>query len=370
MRLLVVTFDPPENVGGVEGRAIGYTRELVDRGYHVSVIAFGRNYAFSKEPFQRTALYRYPSKPASFLSGFRHFIGILRTDSTDSVFVLSGSTTLIGVAVLLYCRLSRRRSAAFLYGKDILTTKGKAHERILLSLSEVLTNVVVTNSRYTSSLLPSFLRSRARVLHPSVDERMLSPPPMGDHVEGRRILIVGRLVERKGVDDLLAAFKLVVEDHPDARLEIVGDGPERKRLESLVVDLNLGQMVTFYGELRGDALNERYLQCEVFAMPSKTLRGDVEGFGTVFLEAGMFGKPSVGTTSGGIPEAVLDGRTGIIVKEGDVQGLSKALRLLLDDETLARKLGEEARRRVLDEFTWAKGTERLLQILTGKEAQE
>jgi len=123
--------------------------------------------------------------------------------------------------------------------------------------------------------------------------------------------------------------------------------------------------VTFFGSLRGTPLVERYQLCDVFAMPSRTLKDDVEGFGTVFLEAGLFGKPCVGTYSGGIPDAILDGETGLLVKEGDQKQLANALRTILTDKALATRLGACARERVLSQFTWAETTGQLVQIVSG-----
>jgi phosphatidylinositol alpha-1,6-mannosyltransferase len=177
-------------------------------------------------------------------------------------------------------------------------------------------------------------------------------------------LFVGRLVRRKGADDLIQAFKMVLVDLQDARLEIVGDGPERQRLTDLVRELGLVESVTFYGNLRGDALYQRYRECDLVAMPSKTMKNDVEGFGTVFLESGLAGKPSVGTRSGGIPEAVLDETTGVLVKEGDIPGLASALKRLLVDDTLRLRLGANAQTRVLSDFTWKSTSERLVSLFS------
>ena len=98
-------------------------------------------------------------------------------------------------------------------------------------------------------------------------------------------------------------------------------------------------------------------------MPSKATDVDVEGFGTVFLEAGIFGKPSIGTISGGIPEAVKDGITGLPGPEGDVGLLSQALERLLFDPDFAQKLGENARSMILEEFTWDHSTRQLVSML-------
>jgi phosphatidylinositol alpha-1,6-mannosyltransferase len=99
-------------------------------------------------------------------------------------------------------------------------------------------------------------------------------------------------------------------------------------------------------------------------MPSRQTATDVEGFGMVFLEAGFFAKPSVGTRTGGIPEAVIDGETGVLVPQDDVNALRDALSLLLKDKPLARRLGEKARERVLSEFSWEKATSRFLTMFS------
>jgi len=276
--------------------------------------------------------------------------------------LLSGGLTIFGILALVYCRLSRRGTAIFLYGKDILNATGNPIGRPLLLLSQLLADVVVTNSRYTASLLAGFARLKAQVLYPSVEPnigaKVLSAEP-----RERSILFVGRLIKRKGVDDLIDAFRIIANSDPNLRLDIVGDGPERKPLEQLAADLTLGSRVTFFGTLKGQALFDKYRQCAVFVMPSKSLDQDVEGFGTVFLEAGLFAKPAVGTRSGGIPEAVLDGITGILVDEADASELARGLQSILTDKGLARTLGEKARKRVLEEFTWEKGADGLVSIL-------
>jgi glycosyltransferase involved in cell wall biosynthesis len=334
------------------------------RGDFVEVEAFAPGYRFTKEGFHGSRLHKCPSETRSILRSFRYTLRLISGDSIDSVFLLSGGITVFGNMLLLYCRMRRKRTAILLYGKDILQARKGRLGKILLFTSQLLTNRIVTNSRFTASLLPRYFQKGIALLYPSVD-----PGPQG--AGGAKvssgsgmILFVGRLVRRKGVDDLIGAFNLLSGDLPTARLEIVGDGPERMNLEKLAADLGLGQRVTFLGSLKGRALNEKYLECDVFVMPSRTLRDDVEGFGTVFLEAGLAGKPSVGTYSGGIPEAVIDGETGILVQEAEIEELASALKRVLADHALGQRLGENARRRVLAEFTWEETTRRLVKIMS------
>jgi len=160
------------------------------------------------------------------------------------------------------------------------------------------------------------------------------------------VLFAGRLVEKKGVADLLDALE---RSAPTARTVIVGDGPLRAELERDARARSLD--VEFTGMLPPEALRRRLEQAKVFAAPSRTAAdGDAEGFGLVFLEAAAAGLPVVAYAHGGVPEAVQDGVTGLLAPEGHVAALGDALDRLLTDEELRRTLGDNAARRVVAEF--------------------
>jgi phosphatidylinositol alpha-1,6-mannosyltransferase len=180
--------------------------------------------------------------------------------------------------------------------------------------------------------------------------------------EAARILYVGRLVRSKGIDDLIESYKIVSERIPQSTLVIVGDGPERGRLESLVHELDLSTSVVFKGTLRGEKLDEEYANCTVFAMASKRVPDDpaIETFGLTLVEALMHGKPVVGTFLGGIPEIVENGVNGLLVSEGQPRELADALVRILTDRDLACKLRQNALESAKRKFTWEAATDRLL----------
>jgi glycosyltransferase involved in cell wall biosynthesis len=164
------------------------------------------------------------------------------------------------------------------------------------------------------------------------------------------ILTVARLHESeryKGIDSVLRALAQIAASHPSARYEIVGDGSDRGRLEALARELGVADRVRFLGRATPAALAEAYARCSFFAMPSSK-----EGFGIVFLEAALFGKPSIGGRHGGTPEVVIDGQTGLLVDREDVSALCDALRTLLDDPERRRALGDGARRRLADRYRY------------------
>lgn len=358
----MVTFDPPKNVGGIEGRANNYSQQLVGLGHFVEVISLSSQGDYSSSDLHGALLINYPSSSKKSLSTIRKTTKEISQRSIDAIFLLSGGLTIYGILLLLYARWKGVQSVALFYGKDILSSKKRFTESIALKLAPWLAKKILANSRYTASLLPSRYSRKIEILYPSVDPHIADDIPKTNN-QGATILFVGRLVKRKGVDDLIYALNIIQKKVPDAMLEIVGDGPEAENLQKLATDQGVKSSVRFFGKLTGAELYQRYANCNAFTMPSKTTSDDVEGFGTVFLEAAAFGKPSVGTMSGGIPEAIKDGVTGLLVPEGDVQSLAQSIAKLLVDSDFAKELGSNAKKDAISEFTWEKATKRLEGIL-------
>ena len=154
------------------------------------------------------------------------------------------------------------------------------------------------------------------------------------------ILSVG-LSQRKGTDVLIKALPLVLKEAPEARLVIVGSGP---RPAGVFIDLakSLGvlEKIEFLHNISNEQLTKLYQQCAVFALTSRYTDNVFEGYGLVFFEAGLYKKPVVGSRSGGIPEAVIDGQTGLLVPENNPQATAQAIIKILKDKELAQRLGE------------------------------
>lgn len=163
--------------------------------------------------------------------------------------------------------------------------------------------------------------------------------------EGLLVGFVGRLDDPvKGVSVLLEAAKIVRREMPLVRFVIVGDGKDRSRLEKKAQAEDLGAAVVFMGAM--PATIELFSALDVLALPSLS-----EGMGMVLLEAMEASVPVVATTVGGIPEAVVDGETGILVPPGNAEKLASALISVLSDPAAARRMGENGRRRVEQRFS-------------------
>ncbi|MDR7608740.1 MAG: glycosyltransferase [Armatimonadota bacterium] len=161
------------------------------------------------------------------------------------------------------------------------------------------------------------------------------------------VLSVGRLVPRKAHDVVLRALARLVHTGEPVAAVLVGEGPQRARLETLARELGIADRVCFAGFVPDDVLVDYYAAADAFVLPSRRLtdRDGVEGFGIVFLEAGSAGLPVVGAATGGIPEAVEHGRTGFLVPPDDPAALAGAIWRLVRDPDEARKMGAEGRRR-------------------------
>lgn len=221
---------------------------------------------------------------------------------------------------------------------------------------------VIANSRHTAACLRAFGVTPARlaVAHPGVDAsrftvcaedvsavraRYASP---GEHL----LLSVGRLQRRKGHDLVIAALASLVRQGAPLRYLVAGDGEERGRLQAFAVETGVADRVSFVGRVTDDALPALYGACDVFVMPNRVEAGDFEGFGIVFVEAAAAGKPCIGGTTGGAPEAVEDGVTGLLVSGTDVAELAAVIARLAGDAGLRQAMGEAGRRRAREQFTW------------------
>jgi glycosyltransferase involved in cell wall biosynthesis len=180
------------------------------------------------------------------------------------------------------------------------------------------------------------------------------------------VLHVARLVEKKGTAYLLEAFAAIREKHPQASLVIVGDGPLRERLTRHAEELALVDRVVWVGAAQHSVVRSWLRQASVFCLPSCTaLNGDSEGLPISLLEANASGVAVVATRHAGIPEAVVDDSTGLLVGERDAAALAEALDALLSSESQRKAFGERARQMTQERFDLFRQTRALEQLYEG-----
>ena len=192
-----------------------------------------------------------------------------------------------------------------------------------------------------------------------VDVEQFKPP-----VANRRekiVLFVGRLVEKKGCASLIEAMAEVQRRCPAAELVVIGGGRLRADHEARATAGRI--RCRFLGTQPPSVVQDWMGRAAVFCVPSVVAAsGDAEGFGMVFIEAQAMGLPVVSTCSGGIPEAVENRETGLLVKERDPRALAEAILALIESDELWQRFSAAGRKRVVEHFNLTRQTERLEEV--------
>lgn len=225
-------------------------------------------------------------------------------------------------------------------------------------------DLILPVSRYTADVLEHMKgidAARVRVLYNAIPEELTRALVSGGarpKTSAPMLLSVCALVrgnEFKGIDTVIEALPRVLERVPDLRYVVVGEGEIRPKLEAFAAKAGITANVRFVGEVPDAGLVELYRQCDVFVLPSRgqELRGAIggEGFGRVYVEAALAGKPVIGSCAGGAREAVLDSETGFLVDPGSVDDIAEAVLALLSDPERAAEMGAAGRKWALQHFS-------------------
>jgi phosphatidylinositol alpha-1,6-mannosyltransferase len=245
----------------------------------------------------------------------------------------------------------------YLYGAEV--TRRDRLARFAVSHADA----VLVVSAYTATLaLAAGARSdRVFVVHPGVDQRARSKRPRDTTPH---VVTVARLADLyKGHDTILRASSLVAARVPGARWIVVGGGPLLAQYRSWSGPLAASPTVELVGAV-GDKERDEWLdRAHVFSLTSRGGGGGGEGFGIVYLEAGLHSLPVVAGAVGGALDAVVDGETGLLVDPTDHVAVADAVTRLLVDQDLSRRLGQAGRRRA-QTFTWERMADGVNDVLT------
>ncbi|WP_017591094.1 glycosyltransferase family 4 protein [Nocardiopsis potens] len=378
-RTLIVTNDFPPQTGGIQA----FVHELAVRRPPESVVVYcsapsGRRVPRSEvEAFDLAQPFPVVRERTPALLPVPRVVDracrIARLEGCDTA--LFGAAAPLGLMGGALRRAGVRRSVALTHGHEagwaLLPGARSALRRVGDSV-DVLTYLGdYTRARIGRALSPP-AAARMRRLAPGVDTGRFRPGAGGEEVRERHgiagrpvVVCVSRLVRRKGQDTLVRAWPRVLADVPDAVLLVVGGGPDRARLETLAGERRVAGSVVFTGDVPAEELPAHYDAGDVFAMPCRTRNGglDVEGLGIVFLEASAAGLPVVAGDSGGAPDAVQDGETGLVV-DGALPGpTARALIRLLSAPEDAARMGARGREWVRREWSWDRTADRLDELL-------
>ncbi len=360
-RTLVVTNDFPPRPGGIQA----FVHNLAVRRPPGSVVVYAPAWqgaaAFDAE--QPFPVVRHPTSlmlpVPTVLARAR---AIVRAEGCDSV--VFGAAAPLGLLAPALRSEGVRRIVGLTHGHEAGWAALPGARRLLGRIGEgvdVLTYLgEYTRDRIARGVSPA-AAARMRRLAPGVDETVFRPGAGGAEIRARHgladrpvVVCVSRLVPRKGQDALIHAWPRVLRKVPDAALLIVGGGPYQAKLESLRTELDLTRSVRLTGPVPWEDLPAHYDAGDVFAMPCRTRRRglDIEGLGIVYLEASATGLPVIAGDSGGAPDAVVDGETGVVVDGRSVAAITRAVVDLLNNPAGAKAMGEKGRSWVEREWRW------------------
>lgn len=265
-----------------------------------------------------------------------------------------------------FTSLKRARLVITLHGgleapkRDLELTEGYWEARILNRTARRMlqrANTIICISRYVrdkvADLMPE-LKDKCMIIPIGVD-----PSRSEALVRKRRgfILGAGRLSHEKGFDVLIKAFRSISEEFPESELIIAGEGEEQTSLDSLVKDMALRDKVRFLGGIDQGEVRELLRQCAMCVVPSR-----IESFGSIILEAMAEGAPVIGTSCGGIPEIIEDGKTGFLVPADNAPELARAIKHLLRNPEVGAAVAGKAREEMAGKYDWAMIAEQYLGI--------
>jgi phosphatidylinositol alpha-1,6-mannosyltransferase len=319
----------------------------------------------------RLKLARVPwLKPESLLMYAKFLfksLQLVATNRFDAIFAGRGLPE--GLVALLVGRLIGRPVLIYAHGEE-LTGWGRGWKFKAMCFTMRRADALLSNSDFTRDTLVDLLgvdAGRIALTYPTVDEDRFRPGlPCEDLRAGLGlrpgqplILSVGRLMRRKGFDNVIRVLPRLVAQGIDAHYAVIGIGEERGYLQGLVEELGLADRVHLLGHVPYEDLPRWYCASSLFAMPNRDIGGDTEGFGLVFLEAASAARPALAGTAGGTGSAVVDGMTGLRVDGERLEAIADGLARLLTNAAEAERMGRQGRERVLDFYTHQRRVDQL-----------
>jgi glycogen(starch) synthase len=341
------TFWP--RVGGVENLAAKLLPALQSRGHEFVVVTWENIELPDVIHYQGIPVYRFP-----FFSGgrgslepmmeIRRRVAKLKRDFTPELVHINS----YGHSVLFHLNTAgAHRAPALVTLHQTLPDEPVGRDTLLgnlLRTADWVTACSASVLTHARRLIPEILPCSS-LIYNAIEAPNFDPQPIS--FDPPRLLCLGRLVAEKGFDLALSAFATVRDRFPGARLVIAGDGSERERLQQQMIRLELANFVEFAGRVPPETAAHLIDASTLVLIPSR-----LEGFCLVALEAAWMARPVVATRIGGLPEVVVHEQTGLLVESENSRALAEAIAHLLDHPATARKLGQAARSRAREIFSW------------------
>lgn len=285
-----------------------------------------------------------------------------------------GAAAPLGLLSASMKRAGIQRTLALTHGHEVWWAKVFPFNRALRRIGTTVDSLTYLGE-FTQQVISQSLSKAAGAqmvkIAPGIDVDHFTPQDASQlrrelKLENKRVIVsVGRLVHRKGQDHLIQSLPEILKSVPDAHVLMVGQGPYLSHLKKLVARHNVAEHVSFIGRIQYAQLPQYICAGDVFAMPSRSrfFGLEVEGLGIVYLEASACGLPVIAGSSGGAPDAVLNGVTGFVVDGQNNQEIAAAAITLLSDIDGAKKMGAAGREWIIENWRWEIWSQRFNELL-------
>ena len=374
-KVLFITNDFGPRTGGIETFIIG----LIERRAFASTIVYtsmqenSQEYDANWERMFGVKVIRDSSKillPTPKVA--RKVSKLVKTQKINTV--AFGAAAPLGLLAYSIKRAGVIRIVALTHGHEVWWARVFPFNLLIRRIGRGVDSLTYLGE-YTHQMISRALDQRAKLamvkIAPGIDTQHFSPRNSDDLrtslklAEKKVIVCVARLVHRKGQDRLIEAMPEILNAIPNAHLLIVGEGPYRQQLVKRVNQLKMKDDVTFVGRIGYEQLPEYICAGDLFAMPSRSRFWglEVEGLGISYLEASACGLPVIAGNSGGAPDAVDEGKSGVVVSGVDNDAITKAVIELLRDSDSSKKMGVYGRNWVVEKWRWEIWSEAFEQLL-------
>ncbi|HBP17873.1 MAG TPA: hypothetical protein DEA08_08770 [Planctomycetes bacterium] len=380
LKILVITSQLPPDIGGTSVHAAEIARGLGRLGHEVTVVIRDRDPAEFEElelNVQSVDTKRGWLKPLRLRRAQNDVLGLVEELGIQVVFFAYG---VVGFGDL-YSRLAAKGIPLVLgiHGindADFVDEQAIAYRRRKWGIPHMKRVICCTQwlANKVGPLVDDAIGRPSDVVHYGIDPRidtLATPDKVAEvrdafRLEGKRVLLLlGRYAPRKNFDAILRLFPRLLETFDDLYYFMVGGGKEEQNLRDLASELGVAERVIWGPQVAPLEVGAYYKAADLFVTVSRTREGDdsYETFGLVYAEANLCGTAVVGGKEGGVPEAVVDGETGILASSEDSEEIYRAIETLLGDDALRHKMAAAGRKRVLEYFTWDRAARETAVIL-------
>lgn len=320
----------------------------------------------------RALISKFPIWPR-WVSGLIKTFFYARSEKVEVLW--AGQILPIGTICLFLKKVLKLPYFISCHGTDLLTAISNSRKKNLIK--KILNNasLVTANSNYTKKILQGLgvANEKIIIIYPCPNDLIDVEPQKLKLLEekfnkknNKIILSVGRLVPRKNFTKLICLIPEVLKTHPHIIYLIVGNGPEEKNLQKIIDKNNLHNSIKILTNINNSDLPYYYSLCDIFVLIPVELANEIEGFGMVYLEAGLHQKPVIASKSGGVADAVIDQKSGLIIDADSDKEIKEAIIKLLDQPNLRKNFGHFAKINILKQFQWSEQTKILIKSLIEK----